>query len=218
MAGSGKSPASAYSRTDRLLHRLAFAHPVLQKALGELESDLMAPRFAQVEARRPVFVTGLPRAGSTLLLETLYATGEFATFTYREMPFVLAPILWSDLTKGIPQIRRKARARAWRRRRDFIRQPGGVRRDRLARLYARQDCRRRQPVAGRRRGSLDRVSGGFSQPRPQADRCSIGGRRTQALFVEEQREYQPHRRAEGHVCGRDGPRFACASRRRMSGR
>lgn len=100
MAGKSDAPAAAYSVADRLLHRLAFAHPVLQKALGELESDLLARRYAHVEARRPVFVTGLPRAGSTLVLETLFATGEFSSFTYREMPFVLAPLLWSDLTKG----------------------------------------------------------------------------------------------------------------------
>jgi hypothetical protein len=40
-----------------------------------------------------VFITGLPRAGTTLLLELLYRTGEFCSFTYRHMPFVLAPLI-----------------------------------------------------------------------------------------------------------------------------
>lgn len=100
MAGGNSPSGDDYSFIDRLLHRMAFAHPVLQRALGEIESDMFAEKFAQVEAGRPVFVTGLPRAGTTLLLESLYSTGEFATFTYREMPFLLAPLFWSSVTKG----------------------------------------------------------------------------------------------------------------------
>ena len=75
MAGKSDASAPAYSVADRLLHRLAFAHPVPQKALGELESDLLARRYAHVEARRPVFVTGLPRAGSTLANVTINVRG-----------------------------------------------------------------------------------------------------------------------------------------------
>src|SRR3990167_7383137 len=91
MAGANNNSRSDYSFADRLLHRMAFAHPILQRALGEIESDMFAAKFEKVAAARPVFVTGLPRAGSTLLLEMLYKTGEFAAFTYREIPFVLAP-------------------------------------------------------------------------------------------------------------------------------
>mgnify|MGYP001158820053 CR=1 FL=1 len=100
MAGRGDAPTEGYSFADRCLHRLAFAHPLVQRALGEIESDIFAKQFVDHPASRPVFVTGLPRAGTTLLLELLYKTGEFATFTYREMPFVLAPLFWSSLTKS----------------------------------------------------------------------------------------------------------------------
>lgn len=43
----------------------------------------------------PVFICGLARSGSTLLLNRLMATGRFSTSTYRHMPFVLAPSMWS---------------------------------------------------------------------------------------------------------------------------
>jgi len=43
----------------------------------------------------PVFICGLARSGSTLLLNRLTATGAFSTSTYRHMPFVLAPNMWS---------------------------------------------------------------------------------------------------------------------------
>jgi len=82
-----------YSPIERAIHYLAFAAPFVQKALGELESDvLMRGRHAPAPGRE-VFITGLPRAGTTLLLELLYRTGEFCSFTYRHMPFILAPLI-----------------------------------------------------------------------------------------------------------------------------
>ncbi len=100
MAESDKLSSRDYSFLDRLIHRMAFAHPVIQRALGEIESDMYAAKFEGHSAARPVFVTGLPRAGTTLLLELFYRTGEFSTFTYREMPFVMAPLFWASATKS----------------------------------------------------------------------------------------------------------------------
>ena len=91
---------SQYSFADRLLHRVAFAHPALQRVLGDVENDLFRKQIAGTRMERPVFVTGLPRAGTTLLLELLHGTGEFASFTYRQMPFVLNPLLWNRLSSG----------------------------------------------------------------------------------------------------------------------
>ena len=94
------SGASQYSTLDRLLHRIAFIHPGLQKTLGDVENDLFKKQLAGVTVERPVFVTGLPRAGTTLLLELLHDTERFASFTYRQMPFVLNPLLWNRLSSG----------------------------------------------------------------------------------------------------------------------
>lgn len=88
-----------YGVLDRFVHRLAFASPRLQIAVSELEGDVFGRRYRDIRVERPVFVTGLPRAGSTLLLEILYASGEFASFTYRQMPFLMAPIFWSKLSR-----------------------------------------------------------------------------------------------------------------------
>jgi hypothetical protein len=43
-------------------------------------------------------VTALPRAGTTLLLETIESLPEFASHTYRNMPFVLCPMLWNKFS------------------------------------------------------------------------------------------------------------------------
>ncbi|MEE9322051.1 MAG: sulfotransferase [Granulosicoccus sp.] len=90
--------AREYSALDKLLHRIAFIHPSLQRILGELENDLFKRSLKSVQIRQPVFIVGLPRAGTTLLLELLFDTNEFASFTYRQMPFVLNPLLWNKLT------------------------------------------------------------------------------------------------------------------------
>ena len=86
-----------YSGLDRFLHWLAFGAIGLQKALGDVEDRLYAGRLRAVEIRRPVFVTALPRAGTTLLLEMLASLDGFAAHTYRNMPFVLLPLLWRAL-------------------------------------------------------------------------------------------------------------------------
>ena len=88
-----------YSATERLLHRIAFASPRLQRAMAQVETDLCARQLEPIRPGAPVFVTGLPRAGTTLVLDILYRSGAFATFTYRSMPFPLAPLLWQRLSR-----------------------------------------------------------------------------------------------------------------------
>jgi hypothetical protein len=100
-----------YSALDRIVHRLAMGQLDLQRGLSDLEDRLMAPRFAGVEMEPPVFITALPRAGTTLLLEVVCADPAFVAHTYRQMPFVLCPLMWSRLTAGF-QTAGKPRERA----------------------------------------------------------------------------------------------------------
>ena len=88
-----------YGALDRLLHRIAFASLDMQRSLGEVENRICASRFDLDHSRRPVFVTSLPRAGTTVMLEALASLPEFAAATYRQMPFTLAPLLWGDLSR-----------------------------------------------------------------------------------------------------------------------
>jgi hypothetical protein len=89
-----------YSRLDRLVHKLAFSGQRLQLALSEVEDKLYARELDKVTAASPVFITSLPRAGTTALLSALARLPGFASNTYRDMPFVMAPLLWSRLTGG----------------------------------------------------------------------------------------------------------------------
>jgi len=88
-----------YSTIDKLLHRLSFSTTQIQVELDDLEARFWLRTFPREEIERPVFITALPRAGTTLLLEICAGLEEFATHTYRDMPFVLLPIIWNEFSK-----------------------------------------------------------------------------------------------------------------------
>ncbi len=88
-----------YSSVDRLLHRVAFATASVQIEMADLEDRLFAGDLAGVTVSRPVFIAALPRAGTTLLLELCVALDEFASHCYRDMPFVLLPMMWDRLSR-----------------------------------------------------------------------------------------------------------------------
>lgn len=96
------SSAQDYSQLDRILHNVAFKGISAQKALSDIEDRLfLADQLKGLNVERPVFVTSLPRAGTTLLLEVLAVMPELATHTYRHMPFILCPLLWDRISRGI---------------------------------------------------------------------------------------------------------------------
>ena len=92
---SGKTQeTSDYSFLDRVMHRVAFRTSVAQIALADMEDKIFSGKIAEGDVSRPVFITSLPRAGTTLLLECLAGSNQFASHCYEDMPFVLIPCLW----------------------------------------------------------------------------------------------------------------------------
>ncbi|HEX2100761.1 MAG TPA: sulfotransferase, partial [Candidatus Synoicihabitans sp.] len=88
-----------YGALDRWLHHAAFASRPVQVALANLEDRAFRRRLPRAADLRPVFIAALPRAGTTMLLNVLAATGEFVTHTYRQMPFVLMPVWWDRFSR-----------------------------------------------------------------------------------------------------------------------
>lgn len=89
-----------YSKLDRLLHRVAFSTPAVQLTAADLERSIYRKKYSHLKAEAPIFITSLARAGTTLLLEILYKHPDLATHTYRDMPFVMAPMLWARLSNN----------------------------------------------------------------------------------------------------------------------
>ncbi|MEM7489246.1 MAG: sulfotransferase [Pseudomonadota bacterium] len=87
-----------YGPLDKALHDFAFASLDRQKRLGDLETRLFRHRIDAAHAARPVFITSLPRAGTTIMLEMLADLPDFASATYRHMPFTLSPLLWGGFS------------------------------------------------------------------------------------------------------------------------
>lgn len=96
------SEASGYSWADRLLHKAAFSRAgiELQKSLADIEDRSHAAQLDAIRIKKPVFITSLPRAGTTLLLNLVTLDASFVAHTYRTMPFVLCPILWDQVSRG----------------------------------------------------------------------------------------------------------------------
>ncbi len=88
-----------YGLLDRLVHRIAFATTWAQRGTADLEQRIFKKELAARELGPPVLITGLPRAGTTILLELLAKLDTFAAHTYRDMPFVLCPMLWDRISK-----------------------------------------------------------------------------------------------------------------------
>ena len=84
------------------MHWLALEPDFVRRATFDLELQF-APTYGATESQRspthgPVYITGMARSGTTMLLRMLYATGEFRSLTYRDMPFVLAPNQWQRIS------------------------------------------------------------------------------------------------------------------------
>lgn len=87
---------NAYSSLDKLLHRVAL-HPLVRDISFDFEQMYAGKYLPDATQGHHVFVCGLARAGTTVLMRELHATGQFGSLTYRDMPFILAPNLWRKL-------------------------------------------------------------------------------------------------------------------------
>jgi hypothetical protein len=75
-------------------------HPAWWIKLGLVETALVDPP-ARID--RPIYVTGLARSGTTILLETLARHPDVATHRYRDFPFLFTPYLWNRFLDLVPR-------------------------------------------------------------------------------------------------------------------
>jgi hypothetical protein len=84
-------------------------NPALWKWLAQAESKMLKPDLATIDIEKPIYIAGLARSGSTILLEILASQPGVATHRYGDFPFVFTPYLWHRVSKrkkaGAPQER-----------------------------------------------------------------------------------------------------------------
>lgn len=89
-----------YSSIDRMVHNLAMGQLEMQKSLSRMEDRGFDKQNPDITAADPVFISSLPRAGTTLLLEVVAAAPGFVSHTYRDMPFLLCPLTWERISRS----------------------------------------------------------------------------------------------------------------------
>lgn len=87
-----------YSPLDKTVHRLALSTLATREMAFDLEKGLFLGKTAPPPTRN-VFVCGVARSGTTALLNALSRNDNLASLTYQDMPFVLAPNLWSRIAR-----------------------------------------------------------------------------------------------------------------------
>lgn len=78
--------------------------------LGNLETRLVEDALDGVDIDRPVYIAGLARAGTTVLLEQLARHPEVATHRYIDYPPVLTPYWWNRWLALVPRAQGQAQA------------------------------------------------------------------------------------------------------------
>jgi hypothetical protein len=78
-------------------------HPAWWIRLGSIETALLDGMLADVRIDRPIYVTGLARSGTTILLEALARHPEVATHRYRDFPLLFTPYLWNRWLDLVPR-------------------------------------------------------------------------------------------------------------------
>ncbi|MFO1067107.1 MAG: sulfotransferase [Geminicoccaceae bacterium] len=63
--------------------------------LGNLESQAHRGELDEIAIDRPIYVTGLARSGSTIMLELLASHPDCATHRYRDYPPIYTPLFWN---------------------------------------------------------------------------------------------------------------------------
>lgn len=84
-----------YSWLQKKLHQIALSSQLMREVSFDVENSL----FSKVrKTNKHVFITGLARSGTTILLNAIYKSDQFASLTYKDMPFILSPNLWGNIS------------------------------------------------------------------------------------------------------------------------
>ena len=79
-----------YNNFQKFLHDFILSKKLINKSLFEIEK-IICLKNLEIKNIAHIFITALPRSGTTSLLNFLFLSDEFASLTYRNMPFLLSP-------------------------------------------------------------------------------------------------------------------------------
>lgn len=89
---------------EKFIINFLFKFSFVNRVLFDFEKVFFKKKW-KVEKR--LFICGLPRSGTSILLNKIYETGNFASLTYENMPFIMSPLLWRKISKFFIKINKK---------------------------------------------------------------------------------------------------------------
>jgi hypothetical protein len=96
---------SDFAQFPTFYYQLFRAKQLLEPAwmrLGALESRLLERQLRNQRVEHPVYITGMPRTGTTITLELLSQHRDVATHRYRDMAQPYLPFAWNWLFDRLP--------------------------------------------------------------------------------------------------------------------
>ena len=88
-----------HNLAQKYLHHFVLGNNFIKKTLFDIEKMIFIRKNKGNNLQKHIFITGLPRSGTTILLEFIYKTEDFASLTYSDMPFIMAVNLYSKIFK-----------------------------------------------------------------------------------------------------------------------
>lgn len=85
-------------------------HPRWWRGLARLETSQLAQALAPLAVRRPIYVCGLARSGSTLLHEVVSSPKDVATQRVKDYPMIFTPYWWRRVTAATRSTEPRPRA------------------------------------------------------------------------------------------------------------
>ena len=88
----------SYSFLDKLLFKFFLGNNVFQEVLFDVDKLFFYKKKKRIKS---LIITGLPRSGTTILLNELYKTKKFSSLTFQDLPFILSPNIYNFLKKNL---------------------------------------------------------------------------------------------------------------------
>ncbi|MFN7291534.1 MAG: sulfotransferase [Pirellula sp.] len=89
------------TRSDYWLARFCYQFAGVMNWLSSIENQWLPSEAIEKPIDRPIYITGLARAGSTVLLELISNAPKIGTHRYCDFPFVATPWLWNKYRRII---------------------------------------------------------------------------------------------------------------------
>ena len=98
---------SNFSWLEKIFFGIIFKINFINKVLFDIEKVFI---HKKTSINKSIFICGLPRSGTSILLNTIYSSKAYASCTYRNMPFILSPNIWSFFSKFLSKSNYSERA------------------------------------------------------------------------------------------------------------